>query len=201
MTASSPLRFSALPRAPHGRWATRAGRSPGSRLKRIGPPSRVQHPIRLVAFGTSGTVALGPILAADSCGGSRGFDCNISAKAVGCNSHRVPFSSIGACARHGTIASVDRARCQPPRQYAERRKSARAVLARWPLDEPQSCCRSNSPMAPPGSVKPRAISVMRRASVASPVLISKMWARARSSPREVRTPIEAEGTPTIGIGP
>ena len=47
MTASSPLRFSALPRAPHGRWATRAGRSPGSRLERSSPPSRVQHPLGL----------------------------------------------------------------------------------------------------------------------------------------------------------
>jgi hypothetical protein len=33
----SPLRLSVPPHAPYGRWATRAGRSPGSRLKRPVP--------------------------------------------------------------------------------------------------------------------------------------------------------------------
>ena len=35
--ASVATTGSALPRAPHGRWATCAGRSPGSRLKRLSP--------------------------------------------------------------------------------------------------------------------------------------------------------------------
>jgi hypothetical protein len=62
-TAPSPLRWSARPRAPHGRWATRAGRSPGSRLGRIAS-----------TFPPSPAVASGAMLAAYSCGGSRGFE-------------------------------------------------------------------------------------------------------------------------------
>jgi hypothetical protein len=56
---------SAPARAPHAGWATRAGRSPGSRLWRPGPPSRRRPKAR--------SVALWSRLAAYSCGGSRGM--------------------------------------------------------------------------------------------------------------------------------
>ena len=74
VTASSPLRSSARPRAPHGRWATRAGRSPGSRLWRFGPPSQLPHPGRLAPLEHREQWHSRPLLAADSCGGSRGFE-------------------------------------------------------------------------------------------------------------------------------
>ena len=67
-TTQSPLRRSALPRAPHGRWATRAGRSPGSRLERLLRPSRGRDVRRQWHVWRR--------LAAYSCGGSRGIRAN-----------------------------------------------------------------------------------------------------------------------------
>ena len=84
-TASqSPQRCSAPPRAPHGRWATCIGRSPGSRLERLatGLPDSARRRRQWHADGRR--------LAAYSCGGSRGMG-RID-QLIRTVRHRVPFS-------------------------------------------------------------------------------------------------------------
>ena len=84
------------PRTGDGRHALAGLLAHGSNALARLPDSCI--PSRLAPFGTSRAVALGPLLAADSCGGSRGFEplgvCGLAA--VTPNSHRVPFSSGGA---------------------------------------------------------------------------------------------------------
>jgi len=60
-TEPSPLRWSARPRAPRRWWATRAGRSPGSRLRRIAsafpPVARQWHGRRRSPLTVAGAAA------------------------------------------------------------------------------------------------------------------------------------------------
>jgi len=83
LTHQPPLRFSALPRPTHGRWAACEVRSPDSRLERFLQPSR--HPDVGHQWRTWRK------LAAYSCGGSPGIDA--------CAPHRVPIFTIRAVAR------------------------------------------------------------------------------------------------------
>ena len=94
----SPLRGSVLPRAPHGRWATRDGRSPGLRLRRSGPSSR-QRSVQIMGSD------MWAELAAYSCGGSRGWRTFGLLLVVRC---RVPFSS-------GPLIVRAQNRCARPR--------------------------------------------------------------------------------------
>ena len=77
----SPLRVSVLPRAPHGRWATRAGRSPGLRLQRLAPTFPMAPRRRDQWYSGEGS----PLTVAGA--------ATVSSLAeVGPFSHRVPFS-------------------------------------------------------------------------------------------------------------